>query len=63
MAMAWYYRAADLDNMLAQHNLGNAYHEGNNAPRDLSTAAYWFHRESARRGRADAQEALDRLGG
>jgi hypothetical protein len=44
LAMAWYYRAADLDNMLAQHNLGNAYREGSNAPQDLGMAAYWYHR-------------------
>jgi len=29
--------------MLAQHNLGNAYHEGINVPVDPGMAAYWFH--------------------
>jgi len=44
LAMAWYYRAADLDNALAQHNLGVAYREGVNAPQDLGMAAYWYRR-------------------
>lgn len=44
LAMAWYYRAADLGNMLSQHNLGNAYREGSGAPQDLGMAAYWYHR-------------------
>ncbi len=47
LANAWFYRAADLGSMLAQHNLGNSFREGINVPVDAEMAAYWFHRAAA----------------
>jgi len=51
LAIAWYHRAADLGNVLAQHNLGNAYREGDGVTRDAGMAVYWY-RQAALQGDA-----------
>jgi TPR repeat protein len=51
LAAAWYHRAADLGNVLGQHNLGNAYRAGDGVTEDAGMAAYWY-RQSALQGDA-----------
>lgn len=62
MAAYWYRRSAELGDALPMFWLGEMYENGEGVPEDLDQARHWYG-EAAARGRADAQEALDRLGG
>jgi len=62
MAAYWFHRAAGQGDALPMFWLGQFYESGDGVEQDREKALYWY-RESAQRGRADAQEALDRLGG
>ncbi len=61
-AAYWFHRAAGQGDALPMFWLGQFYESGDGVEQDREKALYWY-RESAQRGRADAQEALDRLGG
>ena len=50
-ATAWYHRAAQLGNVLAQHNLGNKYRGGDGVVQDAGIAAFWY-RQAATQGDA-----------
>jgi Sel1 repeat len=60
-AAAWYRKAADQGNALAQNNLGWMYENGRGMARDDAQAAAWY-RKAADQGHEDAKAALKRLG-
>lgn len=62
MAAYWFRRAAEQGDALLMLWLGQTNERGEGVEQDRDKALYWY-RESARRGRPDAQQALDRLGG
>ena len=62
MAAYWFHRAAEQGDALPMFWLGQFYELGEGVARDREQALRWY-RESARRGRKDAREALDGLGG
>ena len=56
-AVGWYRRAAQLDHVLAQHNLGNVYAAGRGIEQDLALAVRWWT-PPAERGDAITQLRL-----
>ena len=62
IAAYWYRLAADKGDALPMLWLGQMYETGDGVEQNREQALHWY-RESANRGRADAREALERLGG
>ena len=62
IAAYWYRLAADKGDALPMFWLGQMYEAGEGVEQSREQALRWY-RESANRGRADAGEALERLGG
>ena len=60
-AAAWYRKAANGGDAVAQNNLGIMYRYGMGVTKDSVEAAKWFRR-AADQGLAQAQEALSGLG-
>jgi TPR repeat protein len=56
-AVAWYRKAAEKGNAVAQFNLGLAYAKGKGVSKDAVQAVTWF-RKAAVQGNADAQYTL-----
>lgn len=59
-ALYWYTRAANLDDKVAELELGLLYYAGNGAAMNLKTASEWF-RKSAHHGYAPAEYWLGRM--
>jgi len=62
IAAYWYRLAADKGDALPMFWLGQMHETGEGVDQSREQAVYWY-RESANRGRADARQALERLGG
>ena len=56
-AVAWYRKAAEQGDAVAQNNLGVSYAKGEGVPRDAAQAVAWF-RKAAEQGNAVAQKNL-----
>jgi TPR repeat protein len=56
-AIAWYRKAADQGDAIAQSQLGVAYEQGTGVPQDYLQAADWY-RKAAEKGLAEAQYGL-----
>jgi uncharacterized protein len=56
-AVAWYRKAADQGNAVAQTQLGRIYAHGHGVPQDYSQALVWL-RKAADQGDAHAQDNL-----
>jgi hypothetical protein len=56
-AVAWYRKAAEQGNAMAQFNLGNMYANGQGVPKDDQQAVAWF-RKAAEQGNDRAQFSL-----
>ena len=62
IAAYWYRKAAEIGDALPMFWLGQMYENGEGLPVNVQEARRWY-REAAERGRADARDALERLGG
>ena len=56
-AMAWFQKAANQNNPLAQFNLGNVYREGRGVAQNYQQALAWYQK-AANQGLASAQNSL-----
>jgi TPR repeat protein len=56
-ASAWYLKAAEQGNAMAQLNIGIAYDQGQGVPQDYAQAAFWW-RKAAEQGIGQAQSNL-----
>jgi TPR repeat protein len=59
-ALAWFQKAADHGNTVAQDFVGNIYYFGQGVPRDYAQAMTWY-RKAADQGNADAQNAVGNI--
>ena len=60
-AVAWFRKAAEQGNDVAQYNLGEMYREGRGVPQDEGEATTWY-KKAAEQGNEDAKKALEQLG-
>ena len=66
-AAEWFSKAAYQNNADAQYNLAYLYESGDGVPKNLDEAKKWYtevaEKAADKKLQAEAQEALDRLGG
>jgi len=60
IAVAWYRKAADQGNAMAQTNLGEMYEKGKGVPQYYMIAVTWY-RKAADQGNARAQTNLGKM--
>lgn len=60
MAAAWYKKAAQGGDVVAQYNLGTMFEKGDGIDRDKDLAINWY-RQAARQGHSDSQKRLIKL--
>jgi TPR repeat protein len=57
-AVAWYRRAAEQGNALAQNNLGRMYGEGQGVPQDAVHAHMWFNLAASRESNPERRSTM-----